>query len=336
MGSLIVEAFRGGQSHFHKVSVKKTTIGRALDNDIILSDLSVSPHHLSIERDEESGEYMAINLSDENGTKYGGKMLAVGEGRTVVSPMLMWLGNNKIQLLSSDMEVAPTRKDQCDGLFCLLSSPVWAGLLLLATLLILIYDPAYDSTSAKPMSYYINIAVDTVLYMLGFFLIIVGISRLATHRWLFSPAISIASLLFLMPLLVEYTGDFSSYFLTSGIIKTWSLSLVNLLLLPILLTIFMIRIAHTQFLTALGVSLLVSSPFMIYQISGLVSKISEPEFSKLPSYNHSLSSLDIRQKKTISIIDFIQEAEDDLSKRVLEELDKQNDKEDLIDTIEKE
>ena len=324
MASLIVEAFTGGQSSYHKIDSDTTTIGRALDNDIILSDLSVSPHHLRIEKDPETNEYHAFNLSDENGTKLGGSLLAAGEGRKVTFPMLLWLGNNKLRLLSSDMEVVATRKQACEGYFCIFSSSIWAGLLLIATLLILVYDPNYDSTAEKPLSYYINIAVDSVLYMLGFFLIIVGISRLATHRWLFAPAVSIASLLFLVPLLVEYAGDFSSYYFTSSMIRTWALNLVNFLLLPLLLMIFMMRVAHTHFLTAIGVALLVSSPFMIYQVSGLVSKLSRPEFSKLPSYNRSLSSMDWRQQKTISISDFIQEAEDELSKTVLQELDEKN------------
>ncbi len=324
MAALIVEAFTGGQSHYHKIDSDNTTIGRALDNDIILSDLSVSPHHLRIEKNAESNEYYAFNLSDENGTKSGGNALAAGEGQKVTFPMVLWLGNNKLRLLSSDMAVVATRKQACEGYLCIFSSPIWAGLLLIATLFTLVSDPNYDSTAARPMSYYINIAVDSVLYMLGFFLIIVGISRLATHRWLFAPAISIASLLFLLPLLVEYAGDFSSYYLSSSIIRTWALNLVNFLLLPMLIMIFLMRVAHTHFLTAIGVALLVSSPFMIYQVSGLVSKLSHPEFSKLPSYNRSLSSMDWRQQKTISISDFIQEAENELSKTVLEELDRRN------------
>ena len=79
MATLIVETHARGVSQFHPVD-DRATIGRALDNDIILSDLSVSPHHLTIEK-EESGLFVVTNLSDENGTQIHKKKLNVGEGR---------------------------------------------------------------------------------------------------------------------------------------------------------------------------------------------------------------------------------------------------------------
>ncbi|MEE9351914.1 MAG: FHA domain-containing protein, partial [Thiotrichaceae bacterium] len=213
MATLIVETHARGVSQFHPVD-DRATIGRALDNDIILSDLSVSPHHLTIEK-EESGLFVVTNLSDENGTQIHKKKLNVGEGRKVSLPKELWLGSSKIRLLASDMPVEPTRVRECSGFFCLYTSPVWATILLVASLGMFLFDQFMSTSMSKPIGHYVNASFTSLLYLLGFFLVVAGISRLATHRWDIIPAISVASLLFLVPQVVEYVGHFVSYYFSS-------------------------------------------------------------------------------------------------------------------------
>ncbi len=323
MAALIVETHARGVSHYHSVDNDSTMVGRALNNDIILSDLSVSPQHLKIER-EESGSFVVTNLSDENGTRIHKQKLNVGEGRKVNLPTELWLGSSKIRLLAPDMPVEPTRVRECNGFFCFYSSPVWATVLLMAALGMFIFDQYMSTSMSRSIGYYIDASFTSMLYLLGFFLVVAGISRLAAHRWDLVPAISVASLLFLVPQIVEYIGDFVSYFFSSDSFRTVSLNLVNFLLLPLLITLFMIRIAHTPLLSAVGVSLLVSAPFMAYQASDFVKDLTRPDFSPLPSYDQSLSSLDFRQQKTVGMSDFIQQAEVELERTVLSELDRKN------------
>lgn len=320
MAGLIIETHIRGIHQYHKLENDSVRIGRAFDNDIILPDLSVSPHHLIIERNE-SDEYTVTNLSDENGSRLNKQRLLEGEGRKVGLPSEVSLGSSKIRLLSPDMPVEPTRVRACSGFFCLYTSPVWAIMLLIAAIGVFLFDQYMNTGLDKSIGYYINASFTSMLYLLGFFLVVAGISRLATHRWDIIPAISVASLLFLIPLLVDYMGQLVDYYYSSSSFSEMILNLVNFLLLPVLLTLFMMRIAHSPVWTAIGVSLLVSTPFMAYQASDFVRELTRSDFSPLPSYNQTLSSLDIRQQETISIVDFIQKAEDELTAEVTEELD---------------
>ena len=48
MEALILEINTRGLHRYQQIEREVTTIGRALDNDIILSDPTVAPHHLKI------------------------------------------------------------------------------------------------------------------------------------------------------------------------------------------------------------------------------------------------------------------------------------------------
>jgi len=324
MATLIVETLTRGEHRYYPFNTGSATIGRALDNDIILSDLSVSAHHLRIEQEATTDTFVVTNLSDENGSRINKEKMNAGEGRRVTLPAEIWLASSKIRLLSSDMAVEPTRVRECNGLFCLYTSPLWATFLLIAALGMFLFEQFMSTSMGKPIGHYVDASFTSMLYLLGFFLVVAGISRLATHRWDIVPAISVASLLFLVPQLIEYGAHFVSYYFSSDSIKTVTMNLVNFILLPSLITVFMMRIAHSPFVSALGVSLLVSAPFMAYQASDFVRELTRPRFSPLPSYNKGLSSLDIRKETTISVADFIQYADTELTQQVLQELDEKS------------
>ncbi len=54
MEALILEISTRGLHRYEQIDAEVTTIGRALDNDIILSDPTVAPHHLKIIRDSKN------------------------------------------------------------------------------------------------------------------------------------------------------------------------------------------------------------------------------------------------------------------------------------------
>ena len=319
MAKLIIETHIHGMKQYHKIDHFPVTIGRALDNDVILSDLSVSPHHLTIQQYEDTS-YRIKNLSVENGTEVNKQRLTERKSLNIPLPSKLLLGTSRVYLLSPNMPVEPTKVRKCDGLFCLYTSPIWASVLLLATLGFFLFNKFMETSTEKPIGYLISESFDSILLLAAFFLIIAGISRLASHRWDIVPAISVASLFFLIPLGLDYLGHLIDYFLTSKSFSTIALNLVNFLLLPLLLTIFMIRIAHAPFNSAVGVSLLVSTPFIAYQASDFIKQITAPSFSQYPAYNKTLSSLDIRQQKNISIDDFIQSTEKSINVTVQKEL----------------
>ena len=67
METLILEISTRGLHRYQQIEREVTTIGRALDNDIILSDPTVAPHHLKIIRHADNRVEL-VNLSEVNPT----------------------------------------------------------------------------------------------------------------------------------------------------------------------------------------------------------------------------------------------------------------------------
>ncbi|WP_374212370.1 FHA domain-containing protein [Thiothrix subterranea] len=80
MAKMILEIQTRGLNQYHRLEQFPVTIGRALDNDVILSDNSVSPYHLCLEQDAE-GQVFAHNLSSENGTRLNNHQLGCSRYR---------------------------------------------------------------------------------------------------------------------------------------------------------------------------------------------------------------------------------------------------------------
>jgi len=61
----------------HPVRVDRITVGRGADNDLVLSDTSVSRHHLVLERTESGWSFR--DLESENGTYQKGRFVRQGK-----------------------------------------------------------------------------------------------------------------------------------------------------------------------------------------------------------------------------------------------------------------
>jgi hypothetical protein len=316
MAQVIFETIIRGQSHYHKINQFPVTIGRAFDNDIILSDPSVSAHHLIIDQDENG--YTLRNLSEENGTRLNKKTM----GRLTVSlnfPVAvdLNLGDLKARILSHQTAIEPTRvKPQAKGLYRLLSNPTWVAGLFFITLVFIFIDRYQSIPIERNLLFYFNQLLPTLFIILGITLIIGSISRLSTHRWEIFSALGIASLFFFIPLLLDHLGHFLNYLFTSDLPDSIFTNLAHFMILPALLMFYMIRVHLTPWLPALGAAVLVSSPISAYHLNEQIDKLSTHSgFSPLPSYNQSLSSLDIRLAKSISLEDFFNDAEKILEQR---------------------
>lgn len=318
MDKVIFETIQRGIHQYHKIDRFPITIGRALDNDIILQDVTISPHHLIITSDDE--KLSIQNLSDENGTKLNGKKIGK-DPIEVTLPASLGISDMKTRLLSSDMPVEETHVRSCSGLFCLFSSPIWAVLLLLMTIGLLFVEKYFITPVAKEPLYYVSSVLPSVWMILGVTVAISGISRLSTHRWEIIPAISIASLIFLVPQVFDYIGHHLAYLFTSDSLATWLKYLAKFLIIPILLAIFIVKTIRTKWWPAIGVSVLVYSPFIAFQLLGVVDELtSKSGFSEVPSYSQTLLPHDTRLNATISLDQFIKEAEKDTELQVLKML----------------
>jgi hypothetical protein len=311
MEKVILEIIQRGVHSYHKIESFPVTMGRAFDNDIILQDVTISPHHLVI--DTQDDNYTIKNLSSENGTTLEGKKLG-SEAEVLKIPAHFKLNNLKARLLSTDMPVEETYVQSCSGLFCFFSSPVWAALLFLATVALFFIERFLGTPVAKEPLYYLSNVLPSVWTLLGITVVISGITRISTHRWEIIPAISIASLVFLVPQLFEYLGHFVSYLFTADSLGSWLQNIASFMIIPLLLALFIVKTIHTKWLPALGVAALVYSPFLAYQVIGLVDDLNlKSGFSEVPAYSQTLLPNDVRLNTTISLDDFIKEADKETS-----------------------
>lgn len=309
MAKLILETTHRGVHNYHKIDSLPATLGRAFDNDIILSDITISPHHMVIDNGDSENGLEVQNLSTENGSFLNNKKLDT-QAKAITLPTDLRLGDMKARLLSADMPVEETRVRDCSGLFCIFSSPIWSAILLFSTIILFFLERYLITPVAKEPLYYLSNVLPSILTILGITIVISGISRISTHRWELVPAISIASLIFLVPQLFEYAGHFLNYLFTSNTPGDVLKNMSSFLLIPALLALYMVKTNHSKWLPAIGVAALVSSPVIAYQFSDLVDKLSLTSgFSEVPGYNQTLSPLDTRLNTTISLDDFLKEAD---------------------------
>ncbi len=307
MAEVILETIQRGIHHYHKVDSFPISIGRAFDNDVILQDVTISPHHLVIE--EEDNKLYLHNLSTENGTKFQGQNL--DNARVEIDlPSSFQLSGIKARLLPTDMAVEETHIKDCSGFFCIFSNPVWAVLLLLTTIALFFYERFVTTPVPKEIFYYLNTVLPSIWIILGITVIISGISRLASHRWEIIPAISIASLIFLLPQLFEYLGHYMAYLFTQDSIGIWLKYAAKFIVIPGLIAVFIVKTIHSKWLPAAGIAVLVYSPFLAYQLLILVDELSlKSGFSEVPSYSQTLLPNDTRLNASISLDQFVKEAE---------------------------
>jgi hypothetical protein len=325
MAKVILETIQRGVHRYHKIDSFPVTIGRAFDNDIILQDVTISPHHLSITNDNNG--YQIHNLTDENGTKINRKKID-NSPQEVTLPVNFQISNLKARLLAADMAVEKTHIQDCSGFFCVFSNPIWAFSLLIVTIGLFFLERYFATPVAKEPLYYLSNVLPSIWIMLGIAVVIAGISRLSTHRWEIIPAISIASLIFLVPQLFDYVGHFASYLFTSDTLGSWLKNSARFLIIPALLAAFIVKTIHSKWLPAIGVAVLVYSPFLAYQVLGLVDDLSLTSgFSKVPTYSQTLLPGDMRLNKSISLEQFTREAEKATTAQVKKMLKEAKDKE---------
>lgn len=311
---IILEIQARGLNQYHRLIKFPVRVGRALDNDIIISDPTISPYHLIIEQ-EADGQLLLRNLSKENGSRLSYYQLK--EARVNFNknnkPITLRLGGRRINLMRMDTPVEQTAVRKCRGLYRLLCQPIWSFFLVATMLLAFLYENYLDTVFAKDVVYYFSNLMPYVMGALAITLVVAGISRLSLQRWEVGAAVSLASLILLIPHLLGQLGHWLNYLVTADWPLDWILLVSNFLLIPILLYIYIRLIHHASFFPALGVALLFSAPMIVYQASELADDLTvNKEFSGEAKFNRTLSSGDIRLKETQSIDAYLKEMKEHL------------------------
>ncbi|WP_337841558.1 FHA domain-containing protein [Rheinheimera sp.] len=89
----------------HKFNQPHIRLGRAFDNDVILFDKHVCPHHASLSLDED-GQWQLEDLSSVNGSYVAGRK-AVEQKEPLRSGEICWLGDQALRLYDDQHQVAP-------------------------------------------------------------------------------------------------------------------------------------------------------------------------------------------------------------------------------------
>lgn len=321
MERLILEIPNRGLNQYHTLDQFPVRVGRAYDNDIILSHRSVSAHHLVIDKKDDN-TLVVKNLSEENGTQVNKKPVEIAAPADIAYKDSNFLANIQVgqlktRLVTPSTPIAETHSKHCDGWFCMLIKPAWSIALLLLTFAAVILNSYLETQTEQNFYYYLQNTVSVFVGLVVITIVFTGITKLVTHCWQLFPVLSISSLLVLIPEIFNHAGHFINYWLTSDIPLGVLGFVSNFLLLPILLYLFINRLNRYPKWPAAGIAVLVSSPFILYQVYDVVDRGSfGSDFSDDAPYNRTLSHLDIHLKPTQELDSFLQTTKDKLQKKI--------------------
>lgn len=315
MEKIILEIQTRGLNQYHRLENFPVTLGRSLDNDIILSDPAVSPHHLRIEQGEGQALYLH-NLSRENGTSMNGH--AVGEQPVRLPvPSRLVLGNRRLNILSSVAPVAATNLLKFSGFFSVVGSPFWALLLVFLATMNLFANKYLQTFSSEGVWYYLS-DVLLNLFVLGVFALVLSlVTWMVSHRWILVSAISMTALLALLRSVISGVGELLSYLFTSPMPLEFLITLYNTVLALLLLYLYQRWASYLRPLPAFGLALLLSSPLLVMEgIAWVDSMTLNGEFSAEPDYDKGLSSFNLHASPSVPLDKFMQQAQEALPPQV--------------------
>ena len=280
-------------------------VGRAYDNDIIINDPYVCPHHLELLT--ESGCMLVRDLGSVNGT-YAGKKRKPVATMALQDGTMIQLGHSQLRFHLASGEVAATWKDTTrQGLLSWLGKP-W--ILLLASLVALVALAA-DAALDNPEQLQLLTMSSDMLYPLIAVLIWAGfwalLNRVLTHQANFPVHLAIACLgvgvLFFVAQLV------SMVIFALGL-DDW-LPWLRLFGRVAILTV--VIYAHLRYATVVSMS----HQFVIAALAAVVmfgtpeigSVIERNEFSSLPYLEPLLRPPGYRLARGETVDDFLEQAQ---------------------------
>lgn len=309
MDGLILEISSRGLHHYYPIDSDVTTIGRALDNDIILSDQTVDHYQLKIiRRDDQSLEL--INLAQTNRTRVDKQLFESMEVSSL--PVSIDFGRVQARILSRNHAIEPTRAIMSGsrGFKGLFAHAGWAMLLIVFCLLAGGLDFYFNSHNGFKWGELFSFLVrETLLSLSAIILALLVLERLLVHRWEVRQIIASVCLVYLLFYLSNIGAGFFSYLVSAN----WPVTALHfiwyLAIVPFAIALYLIHLTHLQRVRSIALALLIASPIV------LPSLLQSAEFHRLitdfsPSalYSNRLSSLNWHLTSTVSIDAFIEQA----------------------------
>lgn len=309
MAGLILEIQTRHEHRYIPLDKPLIRVGRALDNDIILSDPTVSPHHFVIKRSAHQG-YVLHPLSDENGIHVGREKLLQplalsDEVRTFIA------GRTRLRVLPRDHPVERTRPLNCPhGTGCLFGSwlPAW-GLLI-----VFLAVSAVDNFLATPEHLnWESFGRDQTVIVLVVLAITSGLTllvRLTAQRWEPASALSFVCLMLLLATVFDQATVFLDYFFSTSVFGFFADLGWSFLVAPAALLWFMIRINHGSTASSMIITLALLTPAAYFQSQQVITHYGLFDtFGKNAYYPSELYPFDIRRQETLPVDQYISDME---------------------------
>jgi hypothetical protein len=309
MDKLILEVQTDGLNQYFPIDKEVTCIGRSLTNDIILSDPTIAPEHLRIEI-EEDRSLSIVNLTDINPVVVGNEIIK--NSYQVTSPANLGIGRIRARILNTQHNVEPTRsiagRNQKNHIF---SNNIWIIGLVLSCLILgatNFYLNSYASFKTPDLVKYL--LRETVFSLSMMIAVLIFLERMLVNRWEIKPVIVCVCLAFLAfhlsgALVREINYWFSSSLPGNIYYFGW-----YLLVLPLAIAYYLIKISHLRTGKGVLLALLIASPISgPAVVRGLASNLWLSDFSNIARYQRSLSPFQWHLTEARSIKSFIKEAE---------------------------
>jgi len=304
MATLIIEIPDRNLNRYFRVDEPVVRVGRALDNDLIISDPTVSPYHLSIRRNA-AGTHTLYPLAEENGTRVAGRQIRDPVEITAL-PMIVELGRTRLRILDEAQDTPPTRMISCrNGSSCVFGHWGWAVLLFTGLIALSVIDNYLSTPRLLTWESYGSSVLFDIIVAVGLSAGMMVLNRFTSHRWDFASSLSFVSLILAASQLLEWSIPPIDYFFTSAtpgfvIDLAWTM-----VMLPISMAWFFIRLHHGNPAASVLFVVLLLSPVAIAQLMAVSKHYGVfGGFSKIAYYSDSLYPLPARLKGTISIDEF--------------------------------
>lgn len=305
---MILEINTRGLHRYHKIEREVTTLGRAFDNDIILSDPTVAPHHLKIIRYGDNSIEL-VNLAEVNQTRVDNKQLDSLVTETL--PLDLELGRVRAQLLPLDYAVPATRPLAGDGGFNrVFGHSYWVFMLVLACLCFGGIDFFLNSYNSFKWSDLFKFVLRETVLTIGVFVLALSVlERLLVNRWEVRQLVTSVCLVYLLYYFCSLTVDQVSYLFSAS----WPTTLFRfgwfLVIIPGAIALYLVNISHLKRSRSIWLAMLIASPIAVpsilqsTELRGLLD-----DFSSAAKYQNNLSSFNWHLKGTVTIDEFIEQA----------------------------
>lgn len=300
-------------------------IGRAYDNDLIIGDPYVCPHHCEVTLGE-AGEVVVNDLSSINGTFAGGEGKRSGQIAVSADSQLR-IGHTRLHFRFPGQPVEATRIDQAPHK--LREWPprsLWfnIGVLLLGMLMMTLWDYLESYSEFQYGRYFFGEQIPALIAIAGWAAIWSIVSRITAHRFAFMRHATILVSVILLIAVSSYLLDFLKF----GFATFWPFEIISIGIVTLALALLLywhLRLCSDQKRSRLiGAASVISVVFV-----GLVQAndyLDRQEFRSSPNYPATLKPPAFQLVKSKPVDDFLGQSEQ-LRKAIDREIASQNSQE---------